>query len=121
MKSGPEIVDDEPAEKRVVLWVGIFLAIYLILVFLWRALITAHELPSPELRNMTIGLDVLCVVALIGLWIRSSRAAPSRVGRGMHFLFLVALLSGLGLFAIRMNGTESFWSGHIKYGLLPRT
>ena len=121
MKPESEVVSDDATEKKGSRWVGIFLAIYLIVIFLWRALTAAHELPSPELRNMTIVLDVLCVVGLIGLWFQSARSERSRVGPGMHFLFLIALLSGLGLFAIRMNGTESFWTGHIKYGLLPRT
>jgi hypothetical protein len=121
MKPGPDVFGGEPVERRTSTWVSIFLAIYLIVIFLWRALVTAHELPSPGLRNLTIGLDVLCVVGLIGLWIQGSRAVPKRISSGMHFLFFISVLSGLGLFAIRANGTESFWTGHIKYGLLPRT
>ena len=36
-------------------------------------------------------------------------------------LFWIALLAGLGLFAIRLNGNESWSTGHLKYKLNPRS
>ena len=97
------------------------IAIYLIGSFLWRALIPAHEVPSTELRYLTIGLDLLCLVCLIGLWVQISRERPPRIGVGLNGLFLIALLAGLGLFVIRLGGNESRLTGHIKYELSPRT
>jgi hypothetical protein len=111
-------LEDKPAATNH--WVLVFLAIILIGTFLWRALATAHEFPSPELRNMTIGLDLLCLVGLIGLQIQISRKRPA-VGLGLHVLFWIALLAGLGLFAIRLNGTKSWWTGHLNYELSPRS
>lgn len=43
---------------------GIFraLCIYLIAIFLWRALTTADEFPSRGLQVLTIALDLLCLM-----------------------------------------------------------
>ncbi len=115
---GTSPLEDKPAATN--RWLFLLLAIILIGTFLWRALATAHEFPSTGLRNMTIGLDILCLVGLIGLWIQISRKRPA-VGLELHVLFWIALLAGLGLFAIRLNGTKSWWTGHLKYELSPRS
>ena len=92
------------------------IAIYMIGSFLWRALIPANEVPSTELQYLTIGLDLLCLISLIGLWIQTSREKPSRIGVGLNGLFLIALLAGLGLFVIRMSGgNQSRWTGHLTF------
>jgi hypothetical protein len=36
------------------------------------------------------------------------------------WLFWVALICGIGLFAIRLNSDASWWTGHLRYYLLPR-
>jgi len=46
------------------------LCLYLIAMFVWRALVAAHEYPSPALRNLTIGLDLLCLIGLVGIEIQ---------------------------------------------------
>ena len=89
----------------------LLLSIYLICTFLWRALTKAHEMPLRTEQLMTIGLDVLTVAGLIGLNARLARAKP---------LFWIALVAGVGLFAIRLNGDGSWWSGHLFYNLCPR-
>jgi hypothetical protein len=35
-------------------------------------------------------------------------------------LFWIALMAGLGLFAIRLNGNASWWTGHLRYDIGPR-
>src|ERR1700690_4616381 len=42
-------------------------AILLILSFLWRVLTPAHEFPRPGARFLTMGLDALLIVALVGM------------------------------------------------------
>jgi hypothetical protein len=101
-------------------WLFVSLAIVLLGTFFWRAFSTAHEFPSTSYRNMTIVLDLLCLVGLIGLRIQASRQQQA-VTTGVNVLFWFALLAGLGLFAIRLNGNASFWTGHIKYALRPRS
>ena len=53
---------------------------------------------------MTIGLDVLAIVGLVGLSTQLSKGKP---------VFWTALVTGLGLLAIRLNGDASWWSGHL--------
>ncbi|MEP6848858.1 MAG: hypothetical protein ABI999_08365 [Acidobacteriota bacterium] len=100
----------------------IWIAIYLIGSFLWRALIPADEVPSTELQYLTIGLDLLGLICLIGLWIQISRERPPRIGVGLNGLFLFALLAGLGLFVIRISGgNQSTWTGHLTFEYRPRS
>jgi hypothetical protein len=96
-------------------------SIYLIAAFLYRALTAAHEFPSPTLRNMTIGLDLLCLIGLIGTGIQFFKNSEPGESIAWKVLFWIALVAGLGLFAIRLNGTESWWTGHLRYYLLPRS
>ena len=94
------------------------LSIYLIGAFLWRALTAAHEYPSVTVRNMTIGLDLLCVVALIASGIHFFKNSEQGESTPWKILFWIALVAGLGLFAIRTNGDDSWWTGHIMYNVV---
>jgi hypothetical protein len=85
------------------------LSCYLIATFLWRAFTPAHEYPMRSVQVMEIALDLLAVVGLIGL--KANVPKP---------LFWVALIAGLALFAIRLNGDASWWTGHLMYSLRPR-
>ena len=100
---------------------GIFkaLSIYLIASFLWRALTTAHEYPSPSLRNMTIALDLLCVIGLSGTGIQIFKGIPPGQSTAGKVLFWLGFIAGLGLFAIRLNGNASWWTGHLTYECCP--
>jgi hypothetical protein len=89
----------------------LILSAYLICTFLWRVLTKAHEMPLRAEQMMTIGLDILAVIGLIGL---KTQLAKAKV------LFWIALIAGLGLFAIRLNGDTSWWSGHLFSTLCPR-
>ena len=82
---------------------------YLIATFLWRAIVPAHEYPMRPEQVLSITLDLLAVIGLIGM-----RAHV------VKWLFWVALLAGLSLFAIRLNGDASWWTGHLVYTLSPR-
>lgn len=85
------------------------LSAVLILTFLWRLLTPAHEYPSRTAQLLELGVDALCIVGLIGL---------RKIGPPV--LFWIALIAGLGLFAIRLNGDASWWTGHLMYSLRPR-
>jgi hypothetical protein len=52
------------------------LCIYLIAIFLWRALTTADEFPSRELQVLTIALDRLCLIGLIAMRVQLSSKGP---------------------------------------------
>ena len=82
------------------------LVVYLIGSFLWRALTPAHEYPGRTATYLDIAVDLLVIVGLIGI-----RAAVPKA------LFWIALIAGIGLFAIRLNGAASWWTGHLVYTL----
>jgi hypothetical protein len=84
---------------------------YLIGSFLWRALTPAHEGGLRNMVLMTMGLDALCIVALVGI----KRKIP-----GGNVLFWIALAAGIGLFAIRLSSDDGWWTGHISFTMEPR-
>jgi hypothetical protein len=82
------------------------LVVYLIGSFLWRVLTPAHEYPGRTATYLEIAVDMLVIVGLIGI-----RAGIPKA------LFWIALIAGLGLLAIRLNGTASWWTGHLMYSV----
>jgi len=84
------------------------ICVYLIGSFLWRVLTPAHEYNSETLAVVNVGIDALIVAGLISLKALRAKYAV---------LFWLALLAGLGLFAIRLNGEASWLTGHLNYTL----
>jgi hypothetical protein len=82
--------------------VSLILAWYLIASFLWRALTPALAYPMHAAQVMEIMLDLMAMAGLIEMEARISKP-----------LFWIALIAGLGLFAIRSFGGASWWTGHI--------
>jgi hypothetical protein len=82
--------------------VGLVLAWYLIISFLWRALTPALEYPMHAAQIMEIVFDLMALAGLIEMEARISKP-----------LFWIALIAGLGLFSIRSLGGASWWTGHI--------
>jgi hypothetical protein len=81
----------------------------LIASFLWRTLTAAHEYPMRSEQVMTMLIDLGLIAGLYGMRQRLPAA-----------LFWIALVCGIGLFLIRLNGDASWWTGHLAYSLLPR-
>ena len=79
---------------------------YLIVSFLWRLLTPAHEYPGRFSTYLEVGLDALLIAGLVAIRAKVPTA-----------LFWIALIAGIGLFAIRLNGTASWWTGHLIYTL----
>ena len=84
------------------------LSIYMIAIFLWRVLTPAHEYPMRSEQVLTIGLDLLALIGLVGLKVQLEKG---------KILFWIALIAGVGLFAIRLTGDASWWTGHLVYTL----
>ena len=82
---------------------------YLIGSFLWRVLTPAHEYPMRAPQVMEIVYDILLTGGLIAM--KAKIPKP---------LFWVALIAGLGLFAIRLTSNASWWTGHLVFTPLPR-
>ena len=76
--------------------------------FLWNLLTPAHEFPMRTEQVMTMLFDLGMVLGLFGF----RRAIPAP-------LFWVALVAGIGLFALRLSH-DGWWTGHLTYSLPPR-
>lgn len=74
--------------------------------FLWRTLTAAHEYPGRTATILEMVIDAALIVGLFGL--RS---------RMPVWLFWVALICGLGLFAIRLHSDSNWYTGHWHYSL----
>jgi hypothetical protein len=70
--------------------------------FLWNVLTPSHEWPLRTVQVLTMTFDFLMLAGLIG--VRSSMPKP---------LFWVAVVSGLGLFALRLMSKQAWWTGHL--------
>lgn len=97
------------------------ISLYLMAIFLWRAFTTANEYPSRTLQVMTMALDLMAVIALIGLKVQIVKKMPPDEPKWItgEVLFWIALIAGVGLFAIRLNGHDSWWTGHLNYDIGP--
>lgn len=89
-------------------WIARGLPWVLIGQFLWNLLTPAHEYPMRAEQVMTMTFDALMLGSLIGL--RGAMPKP---------LFWVALVAGIGLFALRLS-SDGWWTGHLVYSLAPR-
>jgi hypothetical protein len=85
---------------------ALVLAGYQIFEFLWRVLIPENEYPSRGYQIFTMLLDGAFIVVLI-----SWRALLPK------WLFWIAVIAGIGLFAIRLTSDASWWTGHLFYTL----
>jgi hypothetical protein len=88
--------------------VFILASIYLVGSFFWRAVMPAHVYPMRTEQVLTMALDL---AVILGLFALKPRLAMLRA------LFWIALAAGIGLFAIRLNGDASWWTGHLMYRL----
>lgn len=75
---------------------------------LWNVLTPAREFPMRTEQVMTMTIDALMLAGLI----RLKGAMPKA-------LFRVALVAGIGLFALRLS-SDGWWTGHLVYSFPPR-
>lgn len=74
--------------------------------FFWRLLVPASEYPARAVQVLTMVFDLGLLAGLIGMKARAPK---------LKILFWIALAAGIGLFAIRLNGDASWWTGHLLY------
>jgi hypothetical protein len=82
-----------------------------------------YEWPTRFEQVVTISFDLLCLGSLIALKMQISRAMRSSQSTWTkgNVLFWIALVTGLGVLAIRFHGDASWWTGHFFEGeLRPR-
>ena len=99
-------MSDQPAARKAGFHPAIFYIACAVLIgnFLWRRTVTATEYPMRGAQVLEMVIDAAMIVGLIG--IRKS---------GPQILFVIALICGIGLFAIRLHSDASWWTGHWHY------
>ena len=95
------------------------LCIVLIAKALWRILVPGGEWPLPPAHYLSMGIDALLFIALIGMKPRISPALPAGDRRRTmaNALFWPALLAGAALLLIRFTGDAAWWTGHLRPGI----
>ena len=78
--------------------------------FLWNLLTPAHEYDSSASVYLEMAFDLGMLLGLFGM-IKT---------RGSNPVLWIAILAGLGLFAIRFSSDSGWWTGHAQYWLIPR-
>jgi uncharacterized membrane protein len=91
--------------------VFVFIAAALIATLLYRLFVPAQEYPMRTAQVMFMLFDAGMILGLFSLQSRNPL---------MRALFVVALLAGIALFAIRFTSDASWWTGHLMYSLPPR-
>ena len=111
-RSDPQTpTSNDATRKQTMFWL---LSLYMICIFLWRAVTPGGEYPRPPTRFITIAIDLLCVGILLRLKVRLSaeKKPDKRLSTGGSVLFWIALVAGLGVLAIRWHGDDSWATGH---------
>jgi hypothetical protein len=82
------------------------ISILLIGNFLYRMFAMANEYPPRSVQLLGMAIDAGMIVGLVGI---------RKIGP--QWLFIIALIAGIGLFGIRMHSDASWWTGHWHYAL----
>ena len=90
--------------------VFLLIALYLIVRFLWRAIIPGGGWPLPPWHYISMGIDVVLVGCLVVLRSRQSDLESS--DRASTPLFWLGLIAGVGSLLIRFTGEGAWWTGH---------
>ena len=90
--------------------VFLLIALYLIVLFLWRAIVPGGSWPLPPWPYVSMGIDLVLIGCLIALRTRQSDA-ESR-GWASTPLFWLGLIAGIGSLLIRFTGEGAWWTGH---------
>ena len=93
-------------------------AALLIVTFIYRLCVPAHEYDSRGVVYLDIVLNIGLLVGLIGTGRSLSQQAPGddrwTIGTPLYW---AALISGIGLLLIRFTSTPAWWTGHLMYNL----
>ena len=88
----------------------------LTLKFLWNLLVAGGERPLSPVHYMTMGIELAMLIGLVGL--RSQIAGVLSADDGRHntmrILFVVGVIAGVGLLAIRFTSDAAWTTGHLR-------
>jgi hypothetical protein len=104
-------MSDAPATASRAWYLLAFLAAYLALRFLWRAVVPGGAWPLPPEHLIEMGLDALALLVLVALRVRVAQAgAPSPALANVALA--AGAVGGAGLLAIRFTSEAAWWTGH---------
>ncbi len=92
---------------------------YLVISFLWRLFVPAHEYDMRSAQVLDICLNVLLIVGLVGAHSTLKKNFPpddSRWGFAST-LFWAGMVAGVGMLLIRLTSDAAWWTGHLRYSL----
>lgn len=94
----------------------VLVSLYVTAQFVWRVATPAGSWPMPAAQLLSMVLDLILVVALIGLYRTMGGQLPEgdRRHAARHVLFWPALASGIGMFIIRFSSDVGWWTGHVR-------
>lgn len=83
---------------------------------LWRVLTRAGEWPLPPYHYISMGFDLLLIIAAVGLFASLARTLPDAdpKRRLLPFLLVPTLISGTAMFVIRFSSDVGWWTGHLR-------
>ena len=81
----------------------------LILSFVWRVVVTAHEYQMRGEQVLTVLIDLGLLAGLVGMRQRMPNA-----------LFWCALAAGVGSLLLRLTGDDGWWTGHLTFSVRSR-
>jgi lipid-A-disaccharide synthase-like uncharacterized protein len=90
-----------------------FISIYLIVRFLWAVLVPGGEWPVSPSHYISMGIDLLLLVALFGLRSRLSEVPDNSRRATATILFWFGVVAGVGLLLIRFTSDAAWWTGHL--------
>ena len=108
---------DDSAKSQSRGWlIFVLVSLYVTAQFLWRALTPGGEWPMSPAHLLSMALDLILIVALVGLYRTMGSQLPAGDSRhaARHVLFWPAFFSGIGMFVIRFSSDVGWWTGHIR-------
>ena len=92
---------------------------YMILLFLWRLFIPAHEYSMRTEQVLDIAINLGLIVGLVGTHRALAKEFDpddSRWGTA-NTLYWCAMIGGVGMLLIRLTSNAAWWTGHFRYSL----
>jgi hypothetical protein len=96
-----------------------FIAAYLILLFLWRLFVPAHEYSMRTAQVLDIVINLGLIVGLVGLHRQLANEFDPDDSRWStaKLLYWGGLVGGVGMLLIRFTSNAAWWTGHFRYAL----
>jgi hypothetical protein len=91
----------------------------MILLFLWRVFVPAHEYSMRTAQVLDIAINILLLVGLVGLKRQLDREFEPDDSRwsSARPLYWGGLIAGILMLLIRLTSNAAWWTGHLRYSL----